>query len=392
MIIRKKGFTLIELLVVIAIIAILAAILFPVFARAREKARQSTCSNNQRQIAAALMMYCQDHEETLPSSTTVWRDLNLDAGILMCPTLGKGTPNAYLYNQICSSAAIGTFPSTDTVWLTVDARNGIQDPRHSKQLVVSYLDGHVAAANEVNVGPVLPVTHDLAIWLKPEKLENYADGASLTDWPAGVGSINAIKDGAGATPTVRKNVLNGYAVARFASTSSQYLRCPDYNVMGKTGMTILTVSANASAQTSGSNAVRSSVFSYRENGSWGTIALSPLQNEIGMRYGTSQSSNICKWTRPSAMIGFSSTGTTHNIPAGSDNIFVNGVKVTSFTGKSGPLANLYTYAEIGRAYDSSNNFYFDGDIAEILVYSVSLTDTEMTDVMTKYFKEKYKLP
>jgi prepilin-type N-terminal cleavage/methylation domain-containing protein len=67
----QKGFTLIELLVVIAIIAILAAILFPVFARAREKARQTTCTSNQRQIAASIQMYCQDHEETFPGSSTI---------------------------------------------------------------------------------------------------------------------------------------------------------------------------------------------------------------------------------------------------------------------------------------------------------------------------------
>ena len=63
---RKHGFTLIELLVVIAIIAILAAILFPVFARAREKARQASCESNEKQISLAILMYAQDYDERFP--------------------------------------------------------------------------------------------------------------------------------------------------------------------------------------------------------------------------------------------------------------------------------------------------------------------------------------
>ena len=59
---RKEGFTLIELLVVIAIIAILAAILFPVFAKAREKARQTSCLSNVKQIMMAWKMYAQDFD------------------------------------------------------------------------------------------------------------------------------------------------------------------------------------------------------------------------------------------------------------------------------------------------------------------------------------------
>lgn len=62
----KKGFTLIELLVVIAIIAILAAILFPVFARARENARRASCQSNLKQIALGVFMYNQDYDEKLP--------------------------------------------------------------------------------------------------------------------------------------------------------------------------------------------------------------------------------------------------------------------------------------------------------------------------------------
>ncbi len=67
MIHRRSGFTLIELLVVIAIIAILAAILFPVFAQARAKARQAACMSNLKQLGISFQMYAQDHDEMLPA-------------------------------------------------------------------------------------------------------------------------------------------------------------------------------------------------------------------------------------------------------------------------------------------------------------------------------------
>jgi prepilin-type N-terminal cleavage/methylation domain-containing protein/prepilin-type processing-associated H-X9-DG protein len=66
--VRRRGFTLIELLVVIAIIAILAAILFPVFARAREKAQQASCLSNLKQLGLAWLMYAQDYDERVLAS------------------------------------------------------------------------------------------------------------------------------------------------------------------------------------------------------------------------------------------------------------------------------------------------------------------------------------
>lgn len=74
----RQGFTLIELLVVIAIIATLAAILFPVFAKAREKARQVTCLSNMRQIGLAAKMYIQDYDEKYPQSKPSSAQPNVD--------------------------------------------------------------------------------------------------------------------------------------------------------------------------------------------------------------------------------------------------------------------------------------------------------------------------
>lgn len=100
----KRGFTLIELLVVIAIIAILAAILFPVFARAREKARQSSCLSNVKQLVLGVMMYVQDYDEVLPgyqfrncpTSGDQWHEILQpylkNTNILVCPSAANVNP------------------------------------------------------------------------------------------------------------------------------------------------------------------------------------------------------------------------------------------------------------------------------------------------------------
>src|SRR4028118_1608371 len=75
---NRSAFTLIELLVVIAIIAILAAILFPVFAQAREKARAVSCLNNAKQLGTGAMMYSQDYDEKMILNTRSWETTSGD--------------------------------------------------------------------------------------------------------------------------------------------------------------------------------------------------------------------------------------------------------------------------------------------------------------------------
>jgi len=101
---RRHGFTLIELLVVIAIIAILAAILFPVFARAREKARQASCQSNLKQIALAFKMYDQDYDERTPGGW--YASWNATEPYFWCWTIYPYLKNKQLL--VCPSNTAGT--------------------------------------------------------------------------------------------------------------------------------------------------------------------------------------------------------------------------------------------------------------------------------------------
>lgn len=99
---KKHGFTLIELLVVIAIIAILAAILFPVFARARENARRSSCQSNLKQIGLGFLQYAQDYDERLPGAT--------DGGA------GNSTLGGWMYYTNFNSPKTSFFPAQGAVY------------------------------------------------------------------------------------------------------------------------------------------------------------------------------------------------------------------------------------------------------------------------------------
>jgi len=171
----KRGFTLIELLVVIAIIAILASILFPVFAKAREKARQTTCLSQIRQIAIAAQMYDQDNQARYPGSAgwdaLLGNYLGNNAQMFTCPSdsSSTGAVNSYGYNGllvradlsgvnesvitaptevgvVCDASPSMTYGNGGTIsgggWNTPTTSDQIPNPRHSGGTVVGYCDGH----------------------------------------------------------------------------------------------------------------------------------------------------------------------------------------------------------------------------------------------------------
>ncbi len=213
----RRGFTLIELLVVIAIIAILAAILFPVFSKAREKARQTQCMNNQRQLAIAISMYTQEHEETLPLNATVWQSLKLtsaltsnqaalavSSSVTKCPN--KPQANGYVYNGMLGAAVGGGAVSLGDagkgdptgVWMIADGNSAdpampnvamgmgdVDGIRHASSFIAAALDGHVEMNKTTDKAAWNGRSGDYALLLANMDLMASLPDGTLVDGTAG---------------------------------------------------------------------------------------------------------------------------------------------------------------------------------------------------------------
>ncbi len=246
---RSRGFTLIELLVVIAIIAILAAILFPVFAKAREKARQNSCMNNQRQLAIALMMYVQDNQETFPAAKG-WNgilasDYGMKGEVWDCPSIthtGNESAPDYFYvaGSFLADRALGDITDPIATPLTLDLAEPSEnppyvndddatdltiaaaqaDPRHNNGTVVSYVDGHVVWVKGDDIAPAffIPCVDPQILLSQPlcfGLAQNSTEDTSLTKKLQNMGIRLAV---------TRCPVWSSDCVAFYAgmSTSTQY--------------------------------------------------------------------------------------------------------------------------------------------------------------------------
>lgn len=167
----KRGFVIIEMVVVTALTAALAAVIFPVIADSREKAREVVCISNSREICVDILIWSQDNNEKLPTPAQVWKTGQITSDILVCPTRGKEVANAYGYNRLMSHVDEGNIDIPDEAVLTADwndlGPNAAANPniivskdniamRHRGGAVYSFCDGHVAWSDgKVNDKPTM---------------------------------------------------------------------------------------------------------------------------------------------------------------------------------------------------------------------------------------------
>ena len=176
--VRRGGFTLIELLVVIAIIAILAAILFPVFAQARAKARSATCQSNLKQVGLALLQYAQDYDESLPPANYAYNaSSNLIWQALVEPYTKSGIPSLNTQQGAGVKTSIWVCPDYDKP--LADGTKGSSPNRGyagNANLMPAGAGGASLAAIEYPAQQVLVVPHQGG--------SVYSPGSSATGNPA----------------------------------------------------------------------------------------------------------------------------------------------------------------------------------------------------------------
>lgn len=160
---NRKGFTLIELLVVIAIIAILAAILFPVFSSAKEKARQVSCLNNQKQIGSACTQYLQDNNDAYPPALLAF-DINTFQNSPAWQ-YNKGMPGARFYSHngvkrgyfVCWMDAIYRYVKNTDVFVCPSSKRVRTTPSYAYNTTISGVDACYIDYGLKEPRPILPL-------------------------------------------------------------------------------------------------------------------------------------------------------------------------------------------------------------------------------------------
>jgi parallel beta-helix repeat protein len=251
-------------------------------------------------------------------------------------------------------------------------------------------DGALAASDEVGVtvnpqqgsSPTIP-TQNLSLWLQADAGVTL-NGSTVAQWADQSSSgTHAAQPTALNQPALLTNAVNGKPALRFDGVND-YLSFT-LPVNGLSGLTMILVSASLLDVDGGWNGVANAPLFWNETASWGTLHLSPFQRMVKYRFGTGQASNLPAHTRPVTLNAAYSL-TTAVKSASTESLYVNGMQVLAQSGKLTALANIRDTGNLGRGYNDDT--FFNGDIAEVLVYTRALTDAERQQV-EQYLLSKY---
>ena len=400
----KRGFTLIELLVVIAIIAILAAILFPVFAKAREKARQTKCTSNVRQIMLATLMYAQENDEKLPVQSAFWSVINVPQAVYVCPTK-KTLSNGYVFTAPLSGMSLGDFSDASSIYAVgdgalnshaVDNTNYFAnclysmtdwDYRHDKKIILGYLDGHVSTASDLIPPFPLVVTNNLRDWLKADK----GPATTYTWWYSANNSGYGTYGYPGAT--LVGNALGGFPAYRIATGG--YGGFYDYGSFGEGGTEQSIIMVFTPSKVTGGHllSTKYAVPSWTDGPeifitSGGQVAAGGVKNYANSEHGDNTGFYL---TAPTAITAGTSHAifTTYSLNSGLAMQLDNQAKQKDSTiNKScGGICTLMNTATLIGAMPADQ---YEGDLSEVIMYNKAITDNDMA-LVRKYISWKYGL-
>ena len=373
-----RGFTLIELLVVVAIIAVLASILFPVFEKAREKANQTTCVNNQRQIVAATQMYLQDNDEIFPNKANFWQVLNIPSGVKVCATqptsaLANTNNTSYGYNTLLSTQTLGFITQPAFSVVVADSnnpKNQLSSPadvslRHTNQAICAYVDGHVAASATIPlIGaiPEAPVANGLLLWLMGDngvaisgtRIPMWADMSGLNN--------NATQGTVNNQPSYVSSGLNGLPIVSFNEDSARYLKFPEQTTV-RTVFWVLDETRSFFGDCLLADSASTPQTPFNQYNGPDVFCNSP---DAGMAVRLNGTALASYWTTL--------------MPLNSWNM------ITACTSTNAKVNNLAW----DRMAVNGDNYTFDGNLAEILVYNRVLSAQEINTVET-YLNSKWGL-
>ena len=429
----SRGFTLLELLIVILIIAILAGLLFPVISKAREKSRQTACTNNLRQMLVSFTTYMQDNDEITPSSQSVWKVMNLPAATLQCPTESlSGATNTYGFVDSLGDPpiALGTIadPSRQPVFMdwnvTASSMNLVFQYsdisfRHDYNTILGFMDGHVmkyakpgygtpdCSDSFINWGTAfsyLPTGYGLRLradMMNGVSLNDsgvYTNGSSLTTW---IGSdytgtpsctFTASVTGNYILPTYLASAQNGLPAMKFTGSNPTKAR-----MLGSTNFIAKTMIFVAKfTGTSGNNNYAlynmSNPYQYAQvklDNSSGKLSVSAAYyNQI---YNTTSVTKTVTSTALSTNFAVVAVGSYDFTMASSPTrpfISVNGATPTVYTDDS----NAWTMQFDRMCTDwNSGGSGFDGQICEVIVWNQTALSSIDVIAAVNYLKSRYNI-